>query len=149
MVCKNCIVVFFTILTTVNGLILFGVGVAGITKEKPDTAPEFVLIVLGVTVFAISFLGTYGAIKDSEFKLNSFGSAMMVISFFQIITAIVLFTRKDGLGTAAITLFTAVIQVVGAVLAFVVAIKGEIKICHFDSGPVETRPNETRPSNTA
>ncbi|CAB3378953.1 Hypothetical predicted protein [Cloeon dipterum] len=151
MACTTCLVVFFTTLITVNGIILFGVGVTGIIQDK-DTAdyhkaPEFVLIVLGVTVFALSFLGTYAAIKKSECKLYSFASAMMVLSFFQFITAVVLFARKDSKVTASIVLITAVIQVVGAVLAYVVAIYGEIKICQIGQeyyGPGDNRSDGNR-----
>ncbi|CAB3364974.1 Hypothetical predicted protein [Cloeon dipterum] len=53
------------------------------------------LMVLGGTIFTISFLGCCGAIGESKCMLYTFGSILMVIFILQTIIAILLLTSKD------------------------------------------------------
>ncbi|CAB3378955.1 Hypothetical predicted protein [Cloeon dipterum] len=52
-------------------------------------------MIIGGTVFAISFLGCCGAIKKSKCMLYTFGSILIVIFILQTIIAIVLLRSKD------------------------------------------------------
>lgn len=86
--CSRCLLIFFNIIFAISGIIILAAGIRAEVNSYPYmdlhdsnfyTSAPVVLIVVGLFIFIVSFLGCYGAAKESNCMLMTFAGLLLII----------------------------------------------------------------------
>ncbi|XP_075218180.1 tetraspanin 47F [Lycorma delicatula] len=99
---------FFNLIFAVSGIVIIVVGAAALLDvgeyshflESKVLAPPIILVITGVIVFLIAFLGCCGAIKESYWMLIAFAVLLLVIFIVEMAVGIAASVTKDEFSNA-------------------------------------------------